>query len=697
MQSIRQLFENFRSRPKAHLAVVFVAVTNHLSVVALAATPAVIGVTSTVRSACGPDAACVTPAEAPQSPNVSLPAGMRQCGDSGPAAACSTVAMPTDSSSGTALSPAGQAVCAPATGKSVPFTGAACSNALLPDATPVGNGAGQQGPLVIPSVPMDSLGARAPTRLTLTSSADTVAASKQAILTATANAAVTDTNRAIEIFDLSSKTLIAACATGSQCSIAYAADSGTHQFAAFVTVPTTSIPNGAVALPSNRLSVGWLGSGISADKTVVGQGQSVTVNVTSTIDVRSTGRWLEIYDLSIGSRVTYCSRGTVCTTSMKQTSGGVHELVAYVSGQPESVSKPIYLTWLDVSLSASSIGPKTGGTVYLRATTNADLSSTPWVVGIYDEQGRLVDHACKSGTTCAVKAWMSGGTTPKYTAVVGALPATTAAQPSPSLIGKVIGTVSPTPPATTAVPLVDIQAKSAAIEPTHLLWGVDSCKAFTGDPTGELFPSVVAHLGTPEFWGRYLTNTVCPGISSAEVALAARQHMGILPIYDDYDCSAVSSYGTGHTYAVAAVAAAHNLGIPTGRTLAVDIEPDGAACPGAAYVDSAFIDGWYEGVRDAGYVPVYYGNGTSGTAFANAWCAAVQAVPSIGTGSDLWSFEPSLLGGFNKTNAPNFAPDDTGCPGNIMAWQYVLSAGGNPDVDQDEAISSLPLWFPQSG
>jgi hypothetical protein len=234
------------------------------------------------------------------------------------------------------------------------------------------------------------------------------------------------------------------------------------------------------------------------------------------------------------------------------------------------------------------------------------------------------------------------------------------------------------------------------VEPTHLLWGVDSCKAFTGDPSGELYPSVVGHLGTPEFWGRYLTNTVCPGISPAEVALAARQHMGILPIYNDYNCSNVSTYATGHAYAVAAVAAANNIGIPTGRVLAIDIEPYGDACPGAGNVDSGFIDGWYEGIHDAGYVPVFYGNGTGGSEFANAWCAAVSAVPSIGTGSDLWSFEPSLLGGFNKNNAPNYSPDDTGCAGNIMAWQYVLSGGANPDVDQDEAISSLALWFPQA-
>ena len=38
-----------------------------------------------------------------------------------------------------------------------------------------------------------------------------------------------------------------------------------------------------------------------------------------------------------------------------------------------------------------------------------------------------------------------------------------------------------------------------------------------------------------------------------------------------------------------------------------------------------------------------------------------------------------------------------GCAGNMAAWQYVLSSGSRPDVDSDEAISSLPLWFPRLG
>src|SRR5438067_82433 len=146
----------------------------------------------------------------------------------------------------------------------------------------------------------------------------------------------------------------------------------------------------ASAFDTRRVRVGWLDSAIAANRTLVGPGQAITVTATSTFDVQKSGRWLEIYDLSAGARVTYCSRGTVCTTTMKQTTGGVHQIVGYITGKPEAVSMPVNVTWLRVSLAATSIGPKSGGTVNLRATANADLSGTPWVLGIYDQNGNLV-------------------------------------------------------------------------------------------------------------------------------------------------------------------------------------------------------------------------------------------------------------------------------------------------------------------
>jgi Domain of unknown function (DUF1906) len=163
--------------------------------------------------------------------------------------------------------------------------------------------------------------------------------------------------------------------------------------------------------------------------------------------------------------------------------------------------------------------------------------------------------------------------------------------------------------------------------------------------------------------------------------------------YNNYDCSAVSGYATGLSYATQAVSAATGLGIPTGTVLAVDIEPPGAQCPGAANVDAAFIEGWYDRITMANYAPMYYGNGTAGSEFGTAWCRAVADRPDAALNSYLWSFESSLVGGYTKSSAPQYSPLTPGCAGNVAAWQYMLSSG-RPDVDSDEALSKLPLWFP---
>jgi hypothetical protein len=679
VRSLRQLLSNIRSRPKAHLAAVLVAVSNHFSVVALAAAPAVLSMPALqpAQSTCGPDSSCDVPVAADQNPNLSLPIGMSQCHDSGPAAACGSTADAQASAPGTASTPPGTNPCVPVAGKVFPTNLAACTDVTT----------GPSDDPVSPSGSVDAPGVKVPDELTLTSSSDAFHAGQAATITATANLSVTTGDRSIEIFDLTSGNLIGGCGQGSQCIVAYTAGSGVHELAAFVTTPTPTVPDDPSALASNHLRIGWLSSGIAASQAVVSPGQAVTITATSTLDVLQSGRWLEIYDVSAGTRVTYCSRGTRCTTTMKMTGGGTHKLVGYVTGTPEAVSTPIYVTWLGVSLSATSIGPSTSGTVWLKATSNADLTNTPWVMGVYDQQGHLVEHTCKTGTTCQVSAWTDGTSKPVYTAYIGALP-----DARPGIIEGIARRVGAPP----ALSLVDIQAKSGPVEPAHLLWGVDSCKALIGDPTGDLFWAVSRKLGTPDFWGRYLTDTVCPAISAREIAIAADYHMGILPIYNDYNCSDVSYYATGNGYAVAAVAAAQRLGIPAGRAIAIDIEPPGDACPGAASVDSGFIEGWYDGIHNGGYVPVYYGNGTAGSEFAAAWCAAVSTLPNIATDSALWSFEPSLMGSYNKVSNPGYGPYDPGCGGNTLAWQYVLSAGAVVDVDQDEALSSLPLWYPSS-
>jgi hypothetical protein len=188
----------------------------------------------------------------------------------------------------------------------------------------------------------------------------------------------------------------------------------------------------------------------------------------------------------------------------------------------------------------------------------------------------------------------------------------------------------------------------------------------------------------------------CPGLSSAEIAVAARDQVGILPIYNDYNCNVVRTYKIGRQYAAEAATAAANLGIPQGRVVAVDIEPYGEQCPGAARVDAGFIEGWYDGVMIAGYVPLFYGNGTAGSEFGNAWCRAVKERPEVAVDSFLWTFQPSLVGRWTKAKAPAFSPNTPGCVGNFDVWQYVLSSGAKPDVDSDEALSTVPFWIPQA-
>jgi hypothetical protein len=539
-------------------------------------------------------------------------------------------------------------------------------------------------PLVTPSVPMSTLRPdRSALRLDLTAINTFISPGEKAILTATADSSVTGTNSAIEIFDQTTHTLAGTCSRASQCIVAYSAASGIHTFAAFITRLGTQPPADVASLASNQVSVTWSGLTLRANETIVAPGKPVTFTATSTFDVSKSGRTIVIYDNTAKQKLTFCSRGTTCSTSLTLASGGVHEIVGQVSGQPQSSSPGITTTWLAAALSGKTTHPQAGGTVHLTATANADLTNTPWSLGIYDEHSQLVGKACKSGSTCSADVTLGSGPTPFFTAVIGALPSPDAPA---SVLGQLLRTVEgPTS-------LVNIQARSAATQPARILWGVDSCKSLT-----TILPQVVARFGTPDFWGRYLTNTGCPGISGAEIATAARLHMGILPIYNEYNCSRVDSYPTGHRYATEATSAAVSLGIPKGRVLAIDIEPYGEQCPGAINVDAGFVQGWFDGVSEAGYAPTYYGNGTAGTEFATAWCAAVAAQPEIANRAYLWSFQPSLLGNFTKANAPGFAPYEPGCRGQMFAWQYQIDSsmsGPNSDVDHDEALSTLPLWYP---
>jgi hypothetical protein len=630
-----------------------------------------------------------------------LPAGTRQCPDSGPQVTCHVSETSAPPEPGVASIPAGAARCPVVAEKTGPSTPASCNDTVLTaaDLSAPGGRFGTTVQLPVPpSVPAASLAAPGTQqRVDLAANVGSLVPGQAVLLTATSGATMTSTPNAIEIFDETTSTLVGACMQASQCVVSYAAKSGIHTFAAFITPPTVKQPVSSTVASSKPLNVAWLGLTLATTTaSIVAPGKSVTFTATATADVGRAGYVLSLYDRASGTRLTYCSQGSTCSTTMTKLGSGKRSIVAYLAGSSASLpppaiqaqSAPIAATWLGASVAANTVYPHGGSAVYIRATANADLTNTPWSIGIFDAAGNLVSNSCKTGSSCAALVQLTAGPLPWFTAVIGVRqPVVDASTASTQLVRTAQSHSS----------LVDIQARSAAVQPTKLLWGVDSCKPITSDVTahGGMYAQVARYYGSPDFWGRYMTTTYnCPGMSSTEIAGAAFRNFGILPIYNDYDCNAVRGYKAGLQYATEATAAAGRLGIPEGRALAVDIEPYGEQCPGAANVDAGFIEGWYDGVMNASYIPLFYGNGTSGSEFGNAWCNAITQRPEVAVDSFLWTFQPSLVGRWTKAKAPAFTPNHPACGGKFDVWQYVLSTGNKPDVDSDEALSTVPLWYP---
>jgi len=99
---------------------------------------------------------------------------------------------------------------------------------------------------------------------------------QRAVLTATASLTMSGTRSAIEIFDQTTETLAGACMQASQCLVAYAANSGVHTFAAYVTPPVANQPTPNV-VASNSVTVAWFNVSLAAvSASMVGPGKPVT-------------------------------------------------------------------------------------------------------------------------------------------------------------------------------------------------------------------------------------------------------------------------------------------------------------------------------------------------------------------------------------------------------------------------------------
>ncbi|TMG28100.1 MAG: hypothetical protein E6H97_05620 [Chloroflexi bacterium] len=505
---------------------------------------------------------------------IEVPSGAAPCPNSGAGAACTHAAAAPQA--GISAVPAGLDAC-PADGDKPLLAPGACSTEAAPAIT--AGGAPVRLQPVLPTV-------------TLSADSSVLASGTTTLLVAKATPSVTGTPWAIEIFDVTNRNLVGACTQAAVCTVAYTGKAGRHSFAAYVMTPGQKLPSGGASSSSSLVDVRWLGVSIAASHpSIVPPGKPITFTASATENVAKIGYRIEMRDATSGQRLTFCSEGTTCSTALVEPNAGTHTIAASLVAQsPASHASTVSVnptsagvsgTWMGVELEASSTGGLSGGVVSLTATANADLSQTPWSIYIQNEAGQQIGQPCNA-SLCSATISVGANDHSRYRAVIAR---SVTAQAAPGPLGAVLHQV-PVPAAK-----LETQATSQLVRPTRMLWGVDSCKSFTDDPNGGsgLLPQVASSLGTPDFWGRYLPNTDnCPGLSGAEIQAAHNRHMAILPIYNNYDCSNVSGNEAGSSYGLAATQWAWNDMLPRGTAIAIDIEPPGDACPGAAYVDKGF-------------------------------------------------------------------------------------------------------------
>ena len=258
--------------------------------------------------ACGQGAKSCQPASGPalagdskQAERIEVPKGASQCPNSGAGAACGQAG--AASLAGTPAQPAGAAACPADPGKPVLAVPGACADAQ-PDPVP---GTADIAPTPRPDNPT----------VVLTADKTVLAAGGTAVLEARSNVSMTGTPWALEIFDMTGRALVGACTQSAVCSVAYTGGRGSRTFTAYVMTPGQAVPAGGAATVSKPLVVRWLGAWVAVDgPAIVAPGKSITFTATASEDVGKIGYRIELHDATSGRQLTYCSVGTICSTSL---------------------------------------------------------------------------------------------------------------------------------------------------------------------------------------------------------------------------------------------------------------------------------------------------------------------------------------------------------------------------------------------
>lgn len=213
-----------------------------------------------------------------------------------------------------------------------------------------------------------------------------------------------------------------------------------------------------------------------------------------------------------------------------------------------------------------------------------------------------------------------------------------------------------------------------------VIWGVDSASV----TTEEVYVCVNQHFGKPEIWGRYLgtIEDVSQGITKEESQYLHEQEIKVLAIYNHFD--GAKGYDHGVELAQHAVSLAEEAGLPEGKAIFADIEPEYP-------VNAAFIQGWFDGIKDASYHPGIYGVFAEEQPLFKEYEQAVKDRKEIEKQLIIWSAHPQIEI-TSKEKAPEyepFAPEGSF----LLGWQYGLDAEKcNIDTNLFKAEINEYLW-----
>jgi len=253
--------------------------------------------------------------------------------------------------------------------------------------------------------------------LTLSTTHSSLTTSDTATLTATTNQSVSYTGKWVLIVDSTRGLQIAACNTGTTCTVTQSYDAlngAEHSYIAYLGSSTSSAPPPGLLATSNIVSlapVPWSVT-LTSSRSVVGSGETTTLTATANQNVY--GRYLMIVDQNSGGIVKYCNTGTSCSLDRSFSDLGdvSHRYVAYVSTSSSSFSAPyvratsneVVVTTVPWSITLTHAGGwlVPGEAITLTATTNQSASGSGSVVQIHDVTANTRLAFCYAGATCQV-------------------------------------------------------------------------------------------------------------------------------------------------------------------------------------------------------------------------------------------------------------------------------------------------------